>query len=141
MVFSEQIKQNFITYSHEIIQGYDFGNFRGYFLSLKRLDSYELIKELYKLKDEDETYIIALLDLICQLKEITDLDVLLIPVESYYRQNQITRKMALSCFKYWEDKVALFFLYQLLPDSAEYVESYRVAVLYNLQQKLDITHW
>lgn len=136
MVFTETIKQNFINYSHEIIQGYDFGNFRDYFLSLNRLDSYELIKELYKLTDDD-VYQIAILNLLTKINEITDLDVLLIPVQCYYHKNQIVRRMAIRCFQSWNDKVALFFMYQLLPDSYEYVESLRIAVLYNLQQQLN----
>lgn len=135
MVFSEQIKQNFINYSHEIIQGYDFGKFCDYFLSLNRLDSYELIKELSKLKGDD-VYPIAILNLLSKINEITDLEVLLIPVNCYYHHNQIVRRMSLRCFQNWNDKVALFFMYQLLPDSTDYVESFRISVLYNLQQHL-----
>jgi hypothetical protein len=107
-----------------------------YVQGLPREYAWRLIIELYNTFKEDKIMSLALLNAISSYKAITDLELLLIPVELWYFNDAEVKESALNCFETWNDKPSLFFLYQLNPDKDSRLEEKRKSIVNNLEKLL-----
>lgn len=85
---------------------------------------------------DDKIINLGILNCLKNYKDITDLELLLIPVELWQHEDEEVKKSVLNCYEAWNDKPSLFFLYQLKPDKDRSLEAQRQKIVNNLENLL-----